>query len=259
MKRRDVIKTGLAVGLTGAVGDAVRAAADANHYYELRTYQLRNDIKPERIQDFFKNHFMGAMKRHGIGPVGCFSVVSGLRSPALIVVIDHPTLGDMGTAISRLAGDKDFAKAVRDFEAGGELPYVRVESTLLRAFDAHPKMEIPEPSRQPRIFELRTYEAPNASGLRNKVDMFNQEEIKIFRDCGFATVFFGEAVVGANMPQLTYLVGFDSMAAREKAWDAFRVNPDWARIRNRPGWTNPEAVSNIHASFISPTAFSMVR
>lgn len=263
MKRREVLKTGLAAGLTGAMGDAVRAGvvADKNHFYELRTYELRNDIRPARIQDFFQNHFMAMMKRQGIGPIGCFSVISGLNSPALIVVIDHPSLADVQSAMDRVGSDKDYQKAQREFEAAGELPYVRIESSLLKAFDAHPKMEIPatDASRSARVFELRTYEAPNAVGLRNKVDMFNQEEIKIFRDSGFAPVFFGEAVFGTRLPHLTYMVGFDSMAAREKAWDAFRVNPDWARIRTRQGWTDPEAVSNIHASFVRPTGYSMIR
>lgn len=263
MKRREVLKTGLAAGLTVAVGEAVHAGvtADRNHYYEFRNYQLRNDIRPARIQEFFQNHFMAMIKRQGTGPVGCFSVVSGLSSPALLVVIDHSSLADLQSAMDRMAADKDYQAVQREFEAAGELPYVRIESSLLKAFDSHPKIEIPpfDASRAPRVFELRTYEAPNAVGLRNKVDMFNQEEIKIFRDCGFAPVFFGEAVFGARLPQLTYMVGFDSMAAREKAWDAFRANPDWARIRTRKGWTDPEAVSNIHASFVRPTGYSMIR
>ena len=69
----------------------------------------------------------------------------------------------------------------------------------------------------------------------------------------------GEAVAGARLPHLAYLVGFDNMAAREKAWDTFRTNPDWARVRNKPGWTDPEAVSNIHAAFLRPTAYSQIR
>jgi NIPSNAP len=61
------------------------------------------------------------------------------------------------------------------------------------------------------------------------------------------------------LPHLTYLVGFDNMAAREKAWDTFRANPDWARVRVKPGWTDPEAVTNIHAAFLRPTNYSNIR
>ncbi|MCI0336183.1 MAG: NIPSNAP family protein [Acidobacteria bacterium] len=257
MNRRDVLKTGFAAG----IASAANIAAEGNHFYELRTYELRNDLQPARIQDFFQNHFMPMIKRLGIGPVGCFNVMSGLYTPSLIVVIDYKSLAEVQSTMERASSDRDFMKAWQSFEAAGELPYVRYESVLLKAFDAHQKFEVPpaEEKRPPRVFELRTYESKNAFSLRNKIEMFNQEEIKIFRDCGFATVFFGEAVFGTRLPHLTYLVGFDNMAAREKAWDAFRANPDWARVRNRSGWTDPEAVSNIHASFLRPTSYSQIR
>jgi NIPSNAP len=257
MNRRDVLKTGLAAG----VANSMNIAPEGMHYYELRTYELRNDLQPARIQDFFKNHFMPAMKRQGIGPVGCFTVISGLTTPSLVAVIDYKSLADMQTAMERVNSDKEFMKAWQAFEAGGELPYSRYRSVLLKAFETHPKIEVPpaEEKRPPRVYELRTYESKNAFSLRNKIDMFNQEEIKIFRDCGFAPVFFGEAVFGTRLPHLTYMVGFDNMAAREKAWDTFRANPDWARVRVKPGWTDPEAVTNIHAAFLRPTNYSNIR
>lgn len=260
MNRRDVLKTGLAASVAGAA-NVPAVGAESNHYYDLRIYELRNDIQPARLQEFFQNQALPMMKRHGVGPIGCFNVISGLRSPSLVVVIDYKSLADMQSSMDAMRGDKDFVKAWQSFNATAEMPYSRYDSTLLKAFDSHQKIEIPptDEKRPPRVFELRTYESRSGSSLRNKIDMFNQEEIKIFRDSGFATVFFGEAIAGSRLPHLTYLVGFDSMEAREKAWDAFRVNPDWARVRNKPGWTDPEAVSNIHAAFLRPTAYSQIR
>jgi len=263
MNRREILKTGLAASL--AAGTTMNADAqntEANHYYELRTYHLRNDLNnPRRIQDFFQQHFFPMAKRQGIGPVGCFTVASGMQSPALIVLIDYPSLGELQAATGRMNGDKDFAAAWRAFEAANELPYVRYESTLLRAFDGHPKVELPptDAKRPGRLFELRTYESKNAFSLRDKIEMFNQAEIKVFRDSGFAPVFFGEAVAGTNLPHLTYMVAFDDMAARDKAWGAFGTNEEFKKIRNKPGWTDPEAVSNIYGSFLRPTAFSQIR
>ncbi len=263
MNRRNILKTGLAAGIAGAANISSDAAivAEGNHFYELRIHELRNDIKPARIQDFFENQFMPMMKRQGLGPVGCFNAISGFNTPALLIVIDYKSLADKESSMERMRSDKDFMKALQTFDAAGELPYVRYQSILLKAFDAHTKIEIPptDEKRQPRVFELRTYESRNFLSLRNKIEMFNQEEIKIFRDCGFAPVFFGEAVFGTRMPHLTYMVGFDNMMAREKAWDVFRVNPDWVRIRNKPGWTDPEAVTNIHASFLRPTNYSQIK
>ena len=262
MNRRNVLKTGVAASLLGAADMTGKAMAEsANHYYELRCYELRNDLQPARLNEFFQQHFVPMAKRQGIGPYGFFNVVSGQISPSVMVVIDYKSLAELQAAQERVANDKEFVKAWQAFDAAGELPYVRYEKTLLKAFDKHPQIELPPTAekRPPRVFELRTYESKNAFSLRSKIEMFNQEEIKIFRDCGFAPVFFGEAVFGTRMPHLTYLVGFDNMTAREKAWDTFRANPDWARIKDKPGWTNAEVVTNIHASFLSPTAYSQIR
>lgn len=259
MNRRQVIKSGLAAAVVGSTGNA-EPAQPGNHYYELRTYELRNDLKPARIQEFFEQQFLPFMKRCGAGPIGCFNVVSGMYGPALVVVIDYPTLAVMQSVLERSTSDRDFNAAWRAFETA-DLSYVRYESSLLKAFDNHPKIEVPatDEKRPARVFELRTYESRNAFSLRDKITMFNQEEIKIFRDSGFAPVFFGEGLIAPRLPHLTYMVGFDNMAARDKAWDNFRTNPDWVKVRVKPGWTDAETVSNSHIAFLRPTSFSQIR
>lgn len=262
MNRRNVLKTGLAAGIAGASeASGFSASAEANHFYELRTYQLRNDIQPAKINDFFQGHFLPRMQKLGVGPIGCFNVVAGQITPSLILLIDYKSLAEMQSTMAATS-DKEFTAAWRAFETATDMPYVRYESSVLKAFDSHTKVELPpaQAEKQPaRLFELRTYESRNAFTLRNKVDMFNQEEIKIFRACGMLPVFFGEGVIGTRLPSLTYMLGYDNMAARDKTWDAFRANPDWARVRTKPGWTDPEAVSNIHSSFLRPTAYSQIR
>ena len=94
MNRRKLLKSGLAAGIIGATNLTTNAVApETNHYYELRTYQLRNDIHPARIQAFFKDHFMPMAKRQEIGPVGCFTIASGQNAPA-----NYNSLFDVFTA-----------------------------------------------------------------------------------------------------------------------------------------------------------------
>lgn len=259
MNRRNILKTGLAAGFTGATTLTTNAAAEGNHYYELRTYQLRNDINTKRIHDFFQQSFLPMAKRQDFGPVGCFTVASGQYTPSLMVFIDHKSLGEMQAANARMEADKDFMKAWQEFEATAEMPYVRYESALLKAFDGHLKTEIPAPGKAPRLFELRTYESRNHFSLKAKLDMFNKEEIKIFRDSGFAPIFFGESVIGTRQPALTYMVAFDDMASRDKCWATFINSEAFKKIRVMPGWTDPEAVSNIYGSFLRPTAYSQIK
>ena len=274
MERRRFVKTGLAGAALGAAGalplDAGAAAPTppgqpARTVYELRTYELRNDLAPARTHQYVERDLVPALRRAGAGPVGVFTPDSGLPLPAVVLLVPYPALADVGAAAERLAADAPFRAATDAWERGagapGGPPYVRYDVALYRALAGHPQLEVPPaaPGRPARLFELRTYEAPSEAGLRAKVAMFDQAEIRIFREVGFAPVMFGEAIAAPRMPQLTYLVGFDDMAARTAAWGRFGAHPEWQRIRVRPGWTDPETVSVIRAAFLRPTAYSGVR
>ena len=266
MHRRHFVKAGLAGAALGAASTtdahAAPQPAGGRMYYELRTYELRNDLGPARATSFFEQHLVPALRRAGAGPVACFAPDFGMPTPSLVLLVPYASLADAGAVAERVAADAAFGAARDAWERGGGPPYVRYDAALYRAFAGHPRLEVPPApaaGRPSRLFELRTYEAPNEAGLRAKIAMFDEEEIRIFRAVGFAPVFFGEAVAGARLPHLTYMVAFDDAAARNAAWGRFGSHPDWQRIRVRPGWTDPDTVSNIRAAFLRPTAFSAVR
>lgn len=254
MNRRRFTKISLSsVAAISATGSVV--AAEQQNYYEFRTYQLRTDIEPQRINDFFADHLLPELKKRSSGPVGCFSVFAGLLSPSLSVLIPYESLSQLKATSDLVATDDSFTKAWRSFETGSTLPYVRYEASLLKAFAAHPQIEPPSNGRH--LFELRTYESKDAFDAAAKVEMFNSEEIQIFRDCGMRIVFFGEALFGSRLPNLTYMLAWKDMEEREKGWSTFSANPDWNRIKVVPKWAN--AVSNIHASFLRSTDYSEIK
>src|SRR5205823_3238066 len=94
--------------------------------------------------------------------------------------------------------------------------YVRVESSLMAAFEGIPKLEVPE--KKSRIFELRTYESHSKKANKKKIEMFNKGEIAIFRRAGLQPVFFGETLTGTKLPNLTYMLTFENIAAHDKNW-----------------------------------------
>jgi hypothetical protein len=139
--------------------------------------------------------------------------------------------------------------------------YVRIEASLLRSFDGFPALEMPaaEAGRPARAFELRTYESNTFDSLGKKIGMFNNGEIAIFRKTGLNPVFFGETIFGNNMPNLTYMLWYDNLAAREANWKKFISHPEWDKLKMTPGLSDGEVVSNISNSMLSPTAYSPIR
>jgi hypothetical protein len=87
--------------------------------------------------------------------------------------------------------------------------------------------------------------------------MFNQGgEIEIFRKAGLKPVFFGQALIGSKLPNLTYMVGFDDMEALEAGWKAFMAHPDWNALKNDEQYK--DTVSNITNWILRPTAASEI-
>ncbi|MCX6622071.1 MAG: NIPSNAP family protein, partial [Acidobacteria bacterium] len=162
--------------------------------------------------------------------------------------------------LSAQSSDESLEKARREYYSGGGLGYTRMEVSLLRAFDSIPQVEAgTEPGAKPRVFELRTYESNNFHTLHRKIKMFDDAEIAIFRKTGIHPVFFGETLVGRNLPNLTYMVAFDSLAAREQAWSKFVADPAWLELRGKPGLADAEIVSIISNSILRPLPFSAIR
>jgi hypothetical protein len=128
------------------------------------------------------------------------------------------------------------------------------------AFEGMPKLEVPAAAagNQPRLFELRTYESHSQKANLKKIEMFNVGEIAIFRRAGLQPVFFGETLIGARMPNLTYLLVYDNMAARDASWGKFGADPEWKKLSTTPGYTDPEIVSNISNVLLRPAAYSQI-
>jgi hypothetical protein len=255
----------LFLGTIGGSGLASMFAATPKGYIiELRHYSMRNnsDAQTQRTSEFIEKYALPAGKRAGEGVSGVFANLIGPGGPYLLLVNSYPSLAAMEEIQSKSSGDKEFTEALDAYYKRSGLGFERVNVSLLRAIDSMPKIEPPpiEEGKAPRVFELRTYESNNSATLRRKVQMFEQGgELGIFRRVGIRPVFFRTAITGDNLPRLTYMVCYDDLAGREKAWKAFLADPEWLKLRVQPGLADAEIVSNISNTILRPLPFSPVR
>ncbi len=264
MKRRQFITAaGLAAAspLASFPGSLTAQQAE-REYYEIRLYHQPAGSRKKLLNDYLSDVAIPAYNRLGINPVGAFTVQFGPNIPSLYVVIPHPSLESVFTASSRLLDDSNYMTAGKEFH---DVPlsdpaYVRMEKTLLEAFSHMPKIENPPAlteKKESRIIEMRTYESHSEPAGKLKVEMFNEGgEIEIFRQTGLQPFLFGETVIGANMPSLVYMLAFDDIDMRNRAWDAFRDDPAWKELSANERYTN--TVSNISDIILRPTAYSQI-
>jgi len=264
MKRREFLKASLVASAAAAATSTAIAqttgSSPARELYELRQYHLRFGPMLGRFDDFYREIGVPAWNRAGVSTVGVFDVMIGPDQPTKYVLLPFRSLEGMATAREKFESDDAVTKSEFANVPPTEPAYVRKDSSVLLAFKSVPRLEIPAQAKEKksRIFELRTYEAHSRKANKKKVEMFDEGETDIFRRTGLQPVFFGEGLVGTNLPSLTYMLVFDDMAARDKNWGTFVNHPDWKKLSTTPGYTNAEILTNITSVFLRPTGYSQI-
>jgi hypothetical protein len=259
MKRRSFLAEAAASSQTAPVG--------GKQVIELRTYTFATPEKRQAFERFVASGLIPALNRAGVQPVGAFvaqkadnpeAKFEGETAPEMHLVLPHPTPESAMTLETRLASDTGYTAALAGLPDGPKeaSAYARYESTLMLAFDQSPKVEVPTKAAG-RVMQLRVYESHNAERSRMKVRMFNEGgEIRIFREVGMNPVFFGHAFTGSRLPNLTYMLGFESDTAMKAAWGKFGAHPDWQKLRVDPLYK--DTVSRITNVVLRPVAGSQI-
>lgn len=236
--------------------------AKGRDYYQLRRYQLQSGPQGKLADRFFAEALIPGLNRIGISPVGVFTVSIGPQSPSFYVLIPSQSVENLVMADFRLEQDSEYMKAGAPFlGAPATAPaYVRMESSLMLAFEGKPRLTVPPTTAQhgSRMFELRTYEAPSDSDHRRKVEMFNSGEFEAFEKAGFWQIFYGDTLIGPRLPNLTYMIGFEDLAARDKEWKAFGASAEWKKLSSSSRYNFEEIVSSITNIILSPTSYSQI-
>jgi len=276
MKRREFLTTTMAastlaglgtVGLTASAAE--RAGAQGREYYELRAYRLKDGADHALLDAYIEKAAIPALNRLGVKPVGVFvqqertgaADATEVRAESTVLVLrTYPSLEVFATAAARLSADPEYQKAGAEYLNSPKTKpaFDRIDSWLMLAFAGLPKLELPAycKEKKARMFEMRTYESYSELKALKKVEMFNSGEIDTMREVGLGPIFYGQALIGGNLPHLTYMLSAEDQEAHKKHWDGFRQHPTWNKLKNDPQYA--DTVSKIANRFLVPTAYSQI-
>jgi hypothetical protein len=268
MKRREFLKNSVAastlIGLscsgTKSELGGHRADRGKREYYELRVYRSKPGARHELLDSYLQNVAIPTWNSLGINPVGVFSEPEPKGPPQVFVLIPYPNIESFGTTTTKLNASLEQQTHARDYlQAAKSSPaFDRIDSWLMLAFAGMPRLELPAYSRErkPRMFEIRTYESHSEIKALKKIDMFNAGEIDVMREVGLAPVFYGQALVGPNLPHLTYMLSAENRETHKQHWSAFGKHPTWSKMKDDPLYA--DTVSNISNWYVEPTPYSQI-
>jgi hypothetical protein len=249
-----------AVGASASVSMAqTPSAPSAREYYELRRYHVLSGPQRTLADSYFRDALVPALNRLNIKPVGVFNTSIGAEGPSCYVLMPAANAEILLTAEAHLADDAEYQKAAAPFlNAPARDPgFVRMESSLLYALEALPKMT-PPPTTGPRFFELRTYESTTDQDHKRKVEMVNVGELPIFKKASFWPIFMGDTIIGGRQPNLTYMIGFPTLADRDKNWAAFFGSDEWKALSGNQRYAFEPLVANVDNEILAPAAYSQI-
>jgi NIPSNAP len=252
-----------ALGVAGSsLLKADAAPSSSREFYLLRKYHLMSGPQTKLTEDYVAKALIPALNRLGFTPVGAFNLTFGSETPILYVLIPGSNLQTLVAVDLELAKDAVFMKAAEPYwnAPAAQPAYVRVESSLMAAFEGYPKLTPPASSatHAKRIFQLRTYESPSEQDHVRKVEMFHHGEFEIFAKAGCGAVFYADTLIGPRLPNLTYMLSFANMQELETGWQKFSSDPDWQKLRSDPRYAFESIVTNVSNLILTPTGFSQI-
>ncbi|REK12078.1 MAG: NIPSNAP family protein [Planctomycetota bacterium] len=105
-----------------------------------------------------------------------------------------------------------------------------------------------------RLFELRTY-TTNEGKLDDLHKRFREHTNKLFVKHGMDLVGYWTPEGEGSDNTLVYMLAYPDREAREKAWQAFRDDPDW-QAAYKASTANGRLVKKVESWFLSPTDYS---
>lgn len=266
MERRQFLSASLAASAAALTSHAAVAQtaepAKPGEFYLLRHYRMTAGAQLKATEEFFAKALIPALGRMGLGPVGAFKVDVGQDIYSYYLLIPAASAQTLAELDLTLASDAAFMAAADSFwnARASAAPFERIESSLLKAFPGWPKITPPAgaATKSKRILQLRIYESASPGEHARKVEMFHKGEFELFLNAGFHPVFFGDALIGTRIPNLHYMLAFDSLADLEAKWNVFRNDPAWIKLSTNPRFASDQLVTNISNLILSPLSCSQI-
>jgi hypothetical protein len=246
------------VGALGGLGLAAAATDKRTGFYVVEHYSLQSGSQLPRLHEYMSQALLPALNKVHSGPKIFLEAIIAPQLPHLTVFYGLSSLEELWALYSKMNRDEAVIKGTATLESAAGPAFESLDSSIVQAADYSPEIK-PEPAEVSRIFELRVYHSPTSHQLAALHERFRGPEIKIFHRSGIHPILYGSTVFGPNQPNLTYLIPFPDMAAREKAWAAFGADPEWQKVRKESVEKSGEIVSNIQITFYKSTPYSPVR
>jgi len=191
----------------------------------LESFRVSHVDQMPRLHSYLGGSFLSFFSQIHQGPKMFLEAIVAPHTPQALFLAAFAGFDEMIEARRKLAAHPGIQRARADLECG-EGPVVEsVESQILITTHDSLRLRMRPTPRDTSVFELRSYRAP---AWRDRPPA---AVAAAFRRAGIHPVLNASTAAGEHLPGFTYLIPFQSLAAREEAWAKLEMDHEWISLQ----------------------------
>jgi hypothetical protein len=225
MQRRSLLSW-LGASAAGALGLSHVAEArpqNGSRVVSLESFSVRDADEMLRLHDYLGSTLRPVMNQVHNGPAIYLDAIVAPRTPQALFVAAFSNFDELLDVRARIASHPRIQQARADLESGPG--FCEVQSQVLTA--TRESLRLDSERKKSGIFELRSY---HATGWHEGPPAVFGEALN---RAGIHPILNGSSAAGEHVPQLTFLIPFESLAAREEAWARLDRDAEWINVQKR--------------------------
>jgi hypothetical protein len=187
------------------------------------SFHVTDVAQVPRLRSYIGETLLPCMDQMRNTPRMCLEAVVAPHTPQTLLLTVYFSFDEMLEERARIASDA----RVRRAWAGVESAQVvgEVQSHVLMVSGDSVQIPAHSASVQSGLFEIRTWHAPAWRGGPGP------EVGSVLRRIGVHPIMAGATVAGEHLPRFTYVVPFESLAARQQTWDRLEADAQWIEMQ----------------------------
>ncbi len=242
-------------GTLGGAGFGPNAPA---RYFAADRFLLRNGSQLPRLHDYLGRFLLPAIEGARAGRALVLEAFAAPHMPELMVIQPLASL-DQLHSLQDGVRTAALESAFDELDSHPDGPFEQLDASLLEAAPYSPAADFGSLTPWPGVVERRVYHSPSWRSLLALHERFAGPEIAIFHRCGIRPFFYASTRLGADLPNLTYLIPFDNLAAREHAWTVFAHDEEWKRVREESVRAHGQVNARMSISLYKPAPYCRAR
>lgn len=173
------------------------------------------------FRSYIADALLPSMRQMRASPRMCLEAIVAPRTPQTLLLAGYSSFDEMLEERAHIASDPRVGRAQAEIESAQVLDEVRSQVLIVN----EESLRWPAAPVKSGLFEVRTWHAP--AWREGPPPDFSS----VLHRIGIHPIVAGATAAGEHLPRFTYVVPFDSLAARQQAWAQLDGDAQWMEMQ----------------------------